>query len=427
VLEEAITLYRRLPTGVNKGITHRALGTTLLALGRPEEALAAYEVAIAIFRTEHYHERLSNALIGAAQTLSVAGRAGEALERIEAARTVARTHRIEAAEIEIVRALAEIHRRHPLPPPRGMREPTAVVHYLEQALTIGRAVEGWQPPVDLLMDLSTAWEAGGYNVRALGYLKQAVAAERREGHRRASNRTLVLQIRHEAEQTRLETQYATELARAEAQRIAALEATLLELRGAQSELEMRRAEFERLSLLDPLTGIGNRRHLDERAAAEIARARREVAPLGVVVFDIDHFKRVNDRFGHAAGDAVLRRVVDVARGMLRPSDFIARLGGDEFILLVPGAELRGLRRLAERVRETIAGVWVERDDTPERIAVTASFGIATLDPDDTAIEPVVARADAALYRAKRDGRNRVVTEGRGARRAFSARMESSEP
>jgi diguanylate cyclase (GGDEF)-like protein len=417
VLLEAIALYQLLPTGINKGITHRALGKTLLALDRPDEALAAYEVAIGIFQAEHYYERLSNALIGAAQTLSLAGRVEEALERIEAARTVARTHRIEAAEIEIVRALAEIHRRHPLPPPAGMREPTAVVHYLEQALTIGRAVEGWQAPVQLLMDLSTAWEAGGYNVRALGYLKEAVAAERREGHRRAANRTLVLQIRHEAEQTRLETLHNAELERAEAKRVAALEATLRELRGAQSELEMRRAEFERLSLLDPLTGIGNRRHFEDRAAAELARARREASPLGVIMFDIDHFKLVNDRFGHSAGDVVLRRIVEVARGMLRPSDFIARLGGDEFVLLVPGAEPTGLQRLAERVREAIAGTAVGADREPCPIAVTASFGIAALAAGDEEIEPVVARADAALYRAKRGGRNRVANEGRGSPRA----------
>jgi diguanylate cyclase (GGDEF)-like protein len=332
-------------------------------------------------------------------TLLALGRIEEALDRIEAARILARTHRIEAAEIEIVRTLAQIHRRHALPPPRGMREPTAVVHYLEQALTIGRAIEGWQAPVDLLMDLSAAWEAGGYNVRALDYLKQAVAAERRQGDHPTGDRMPGLQKRTGTPDT-------AGLARAEAQRIAALEATLLELRGAQTELEMRRTEFERLSLLDPLTGIGNRRHFDDRAAAETARARRQTAPLGVAMFDIDHLKRVNDRFGHAAGDAVLRRVAEVTRGMLRPSDFIARLDGDEFILLLPGAELHGLRRLAERVRERIAAVAIERDDAPERIAVTASFGIATLDPDDAAIEPVVARADAALHRAKRDGRNR---------------------
>ncbi|GGF42417.1 hypothetical protein GCM10011611_56060 [Aliidongia dinghuensis] len=414
VLEEAVALYSHFPDGTNKGVTHRVLGKTLLALDRPDEALAAYEVAIRIFRTEDYHESLANALIGAAQTLSHAGRVEEALQRIEAARQVATAHHIKTAQIEHVRALAEIHQRHDLPSPAGMREPTAVVHYLEQALTIGRAVDGWQAPVDLLMDLSTGWEAAGYNVRALDYLKRAVAAERREGHRRAANRTLVLQIHHETEQARLATIHSAELARAEAERMAALETALAELREAQAEVEMRRAEFERLSLLDPLTGAGNRRHFDDRAAAEIARAHRDTRPLGVVMFDIDHFKHVNDHFGHAAGDAVIRRVVEVARGMLRPSDFIGRLGGDEFVLLVPGADTGDARHLAERVWDTIAStaIAIGEPDDPTPIAITASFGVAMLGADETAIEPALARADAALYTAKRAGRNQVVGEER---------------
>ena len=412
VLQKAIALYDLFPAGTNKGITHRVLGKTLLALGRPDEALAAYEVAIGIFRAEQYHERLSNALIGAAQTLSVAGRVEEALERIEDARIVAGSHGIETTKIELVRALAEIHQRHPLPPPAGMREPTAVVHYLEQALALGGSVDGWQAPVDLLMELSAAWDAVGYPVRGLNYLKLAVAAERREGHRRAANRTLVLQIRHETETARLESLHSQKLVRAETERADALETALQQLRDAQAELERRRAEFERLSLLDPLTGVGNRRHFADRAAAEIARARRDEVPLGVIMIDIDRFKHVNDRFGHGAGDLVLQRVVDVSRAILRPSDFIARLGGDEFILLIPGAPVEDLHRLAERVREAIADASVEIDTLgkSERTGATASFGVASLRPEDVTIEPAVARADAALYVAKREGRNRVVGE-----------------
>ncbi|HEV2674435.1 MAG TPA: tetratricopeptide repeat-containing diguanylate cyclase [Aliidongia sp.] len=412
VLQEAIALYDLFPAGTNKGVTHRVLGKTLLALGLPDEALAAFEIAIGIFRTEQYHERLSTALIGAAQTLSLAGRAEEALERIEDARVAATAHGVEAAEIDLCRALAEIHRRHALAPPAGMREPTATVHYLEKALAIGATVDDWQAPVDLLMELSTAWEAAGYTVRGLNYLKQAVAAERREGHRKAANRTLVLQIRHETETARVEALHSEKLVRAETERADALETALMKLSDAQAELERRRAEFERLSLLDPLTGVGNRRHFAERAAAEIARARRDGTRLGVVMIDIDHFKQTNDRFGHGAGDRVLQRVVEIAHAILRPSDFIARLGGDEFVLLIPGAPLEDLHHLAERVREAIADASIEINAPGgmEGLDVTASFGVASLRPGDDAIEPIVVRADAALYGAKREGRNRVVGE-----------------
>ena len=414
VLQEAITLYELIPAGINTGVAYRVLGKTLLALDRPEEALAAYETAIGIFRAEHYHERLANALIGAARSLSLAGRPMAALERIEDARAVAADHRIETSEIELARALAEIHGHHLLPPPPGMAAPTVVLHYLEQALAIGTAIDGWQVPVDLLAELAAAWEAAGDGVRALTYLKQAMVAERREGHRKAANRTLALHIRHETEQARLELQHSRVLARAEAERATALEAALNDLRDTQAELERRRAEFERLSLLDPMTGIGNRRHFNDRARAEIAQARRDGAPLGVVLFDIDHFKRVNDRFGHAVGDIVIQRVVDAACGLLRPGDFVARLGGEEFVLLIPGADLEALYPVAERVREAIAAMSIETGspDRPEWIRITTSFGLAVIGADEASIEPVVARADAALYCAKDQGRNRVVGEDR---------------
>jgi len=412
VLEEAIGLYESMPSGINKGVAYRVFGRTLLELGRSEEALAAYEAAIGMFRTEHYHERLSNALIGAARALSLAGRPAEAVERIEEARTTAADHRIKTAEIELDRAMAEIHERHPLPPPPGMTAPTTAVHYLERALAAGATIGAWQPPVDLLAGLAAAWEAAGDTGRALDYLKRTVTAERNDGRRKAANRTLALQIRYETEQTRLEMLHNRQLARAEAERAAALERTLDELREAQAELEMRRAEFERLSLLDPMTAIANRRHFNDRAAAEIARARREGSQLGVVMFDIDHFKQVNDRFGHAAGDVVIRRVVELARGQLRASDFIARLGGEEFALLVPSAMPAGLRQLTERIREEIAGTAIDTGipDGAEPIAVTVSFGLALLRPDDATIEAVLMRADAALYQAKRQGRNRVMDE-----------------
>lgn len=414
VLEEAIGLYDSIPAGINKGVAYRVYGKTLLELGRSEEALAAYEAASEMFRTENYHERLSNALIGAARALSLAGRPAEAVRRIEEARTTATEHRIGTAEIEMDRAMAEIHERHPLPPPQGMTAPTTVVHYLERALTAGTTIGGWQPPVDLLAGLATAWETAGDIGRALDYLKRTVKAERNEGRRKASNRALALQIRYETEQARREMLHSRQLAMAEAERAAALERTLEALREAQAELEMRRAEFERLSLLDPMTGVANRRHFDDRAAAEIARARRERTQLGIVMFDIDHFKQINDRFGHAVGDLVILRVVELARGQLRPSDFIARLGGEEFALLVPNAAAAELRQLAERIRQEIAGATIETADPMERVAVTVSFGTAILRPDDAGIEAVLLRADAALYQAKRQGRNRVVDEAEAA-------------
>ncbi len=409
VLVEAIALHEGTTGGINKGVAYRVLGQTLLALGRPEEALAAYGVAVELFRLEGYHDRLANALIGAALSLSAANRPGEALERIAEASAITSSHRIQKAEIELARALAEIHAHHALPPPDDRRGPTAAVHYLELALGIGRALDSWQAPVDLLTALSTAWEEVGDEGRALAYLKQAMAAERREGNRKAAHRTLALQIRHETEQAQLEMLHSRQLAAAEAERAGQLEAALAEARELQIELERRRAEFERLSLLDALTGVANRRHFSERAKAEISRARRDGAALGVGIFDIDHFKRVNDQYGHAAGDSVLQHVVDAVRAQLRPSDFVARLGGEEFALLIPGVDATRLRDLAERVRRAVGNQVIATE--VGRICVTASFGLSCLSDDETEIEPAVSRADAALYQAKTLGRNRIAWEG----------------
>jgi hypothetical protein len=123
---------------------------------------------------------------------------------IAEASAITESNRIQKAEIELARALAEIHAHHSLPPPDDMRGPTAAVHYLELAPGIGRTLDSWQAPVDLLTALSKAWEEVGEDGRALAYLKQAAATERREGNRKAANRTLALQIRHETEQAQLE-------------------------------------------------------------------------------------------------------------------------------------------------------------------------------------------------------------------------------
>lgn len=183
--------------------------------------------------------------------------------------------------------------------------------------------------------------------------------------------------------------------------IAALEKLNLEL---EARVEMRTAELSRLAMIDPLTGAGNRRHLEQRAAAEIRETQRKPAPLGLVMFDIDHFKQVNDREGHAAGDIVLQRVVERVKSELRPSDFLARIGGEEFVVLLPEESGAGAAAVAERLRAAIAA---EPIAVGERcVSVTSSFGVTELQGEQT-LEAAMARADAALYQAKTAGRNQV--------------------
>jgi diguanylate cyclase (GGDEF)-like protein len=172
-----------------------------------------------------------------------------------------------------------------------------------------------------------------------------------------------------------------------------------------NELQATQRELEHLSMTDMLTRVANRRYLHERARAEIAALRRSGGELAVVIFDIDHFKRVNDTYGHAAGDAVLQRVAQAATDRLRPTDLVARIGGEEFALLLPGAALSEATAVAERIRAKIAETDVVTQDAT--IHVTSSFGIAMFDAAADTFDRALNRADAALYRAKQAGRDRI--------------------
>jgi diguanylate cyclase (GGDEF)-like protein len=153
---------------------------------------------------------------------------------------------------------------------------------------------------------------------------------------------------------------------------------------------------------DPLTGAWNRRALFEFLSGEIARARRHRTPLAVVMFDIDHFKRVNDRYGHQAGDAVLARLAEVVRAELRGGDRLVRYGGEEFLVIAPGIGLKQAAALASRLRRMVAAT---RFEALPRI--TCSFGACAYEKDADA-DALIRRVDDLLYAAKQAGRNRVV-------------------
>ena len=164
---------------------------------------------------------------------------------------------------------------------------------------------------------------------------------------------------------------------------------------------------ERQALIDGLTGLANRRQCEETLASELARLDRFGGQLAVVVTDLDWFKDVNDRYGHPSGDAVLREFATLLQELLRDVDLAGRWGGEEFLLVLPGTDAAGGARVAERVRAALASrIVLSADGTP--IPVTASFGVAATPPATTA-EELFSAADAALYEAKRNGKNRVET------------------
>jgi two-component system cell cycle response regulator len=157
---------------------------------------------------------------------------------------------------------------------------------------------------------------------------------------------------------------------------------------------------------DGLTSARNRRYLTDQLAQEIARSRRYKRPLSVVMFDIDHFKSVNDHHGHLAGDAVLRDVSALVRARIRRDELLARYGGEEFVLVLPETALAGATKLADDLRRIVAAHRFAFEGV--EIPVTISLGVATLTPEITVQDELLAAVDARLYEAKRSGRNCVV-------------------
>jgi diguanylate cyclase (GGDEF)-like protein len=165
-------------------------------------------------------------------------------------------------------------------------------------------------------------------------------------------------------------------------------------------------EMERLSQIDGLTGVHRRGAFDERIREEVVRAKTFRTTFGLMILDIDHFKRLNDRYGHPFGDQVLKRVGELLNGAVYETDFVARYGGEEFVIVLPRAEPEGALRKAEAIRRLIEA---ERFSLAfETIRVTVSIGLAHFPRDAGSPEELVARADSMLYRAKSQGRNQVV-------------------
>jgi diguanylate cyclase (GGDEF)-like protein len=177
----------------------------------------------------------------------------------------------------------------------------------------------------------------------------------------------------------------------------------------QSETALRQVlqEVQKMAVTDSLTGLLNRRHFFELAEHELRRAKRYARPLSIIMLDVDHFKQINDTYGHAVGDRVLHEVAQVCLSETRSVDVLGRYGGEEFTIMLPECEARAAREVAERLRQRIAGLSV---DTAEgSVHVTASLGVASLTDPSMTLDALLSAADAALYSAKRGGRDNVVS------------------
>lgn len=173
----------------------------------------------------------------------------------------------------------------------------------------------------------------------------------------------------------------------------------------QLQLLRYQRQLERLATTDQLTELWNRRYLMEVAGNEVGRFRRYGRTFSTVIFDIDHFKKLNDTYGHAAGDFALVECAKTLSEAVRGQDTLARIGGEEFCVLLPDTNGEGAAQLAEKIRQRVEAIEITFDD--QLITFTVSLGVAEVRESDEGFETLLARADEALYRAKEGGRNRV--------------------
>lgn len=164
------------------------------------------------------------------------------------------------------------------------------------------------------------------------------------------------------------------------------------------------------AMTDPLTGVFNRRYLQAQATIEMSRARRQNHPIALIAIDIDHFKHINDEYGHDVGDEVLKNFTQIVIDLLRQEDLLCRVGGEEFAVLLPNTAIEQAQQVAERIRISIeqATTTVEYEDTQQALKVTASLGVTPIHAREKSLKPALKRADIGLYEAKEHGRNQVI-------------------
>jgi diguanylate cyclase (GGDEF)-like protein len=179
-----------------------------------------------------------------------------------------------------------------------------------------------------------------------------------------------------------------------------------EISQAHEALIEKNSELHQLSITDGLTNMFNRKHLMDLFDMEMSRARRYRISFSVLIADIDHFKKINDTYGHLAGDAVLRSIADTLRHVVRECDHVGRYGGEEFLIILPSSDATGAIKMAQRIREQISQVSFYNDGN--EISITISVGVAQCNDGEDSVAAILGRADSALYQAKASGRNQVI-------------------
>jgi diguanylate cyclase (GGDEF)-like protein len=377
-LEEALAQYRRglamdrrLGDPREVAVDQRAIGAVLNKLGRPAEGLVVLDSALARFRQEGDAELVAQGRLSRGVALRMLGRNAEALADLEAARAA-------FAATDNRRFLEKVH------------EERALAHAASGA---------WREAFDARSAQLELQRGLGEQAREeqTSRLRVQFDAEKKEAENRALTRENELRGQALAARARVGR---LQLA------VLVLSAAVFAALGLLVWRQVKNARRLRITALtDELTRLPNRRHLLMVADEQVRAAQARGTGFGVLVMDVDHFKRINDGFGHEAGDVVLRRVAEVFRASLRDGDHVGRTGGEEFVAVLPGASAAAAAEVAERLR--LAVERADFADVDPALSVTVSVGAAVWQPHDATFAATCKRADDSLYRAKEAGRNRV--------------------
>ena len=390
---------------------HFNLGSTFERQGDLPAALAEYERAVALDRSLGDADETAYAERAVANALVKLGRARDALPRIE--RVVAyftKTGNDDVlAQARLTRGIAR----------RAAGDPAGALADLDAAAVRFRSEKNDRFLVRVEQERAEALAALGEWSAAFQARSSQTEIERRLAEATRAEATSRLRVEFDSEKKETENRAlarenelrgralaAAERARSLQRAVIGLAAALVLLLGWAALRQLAQARRMRvLAMTDELTRLPNRRAFFALAGEALAAARGAGTPIALVAFDVDHFKRVNDSFGHEAGDRVLQRVANAARGALRPGDTVGRTGGEEFLALLPGAREEAAVEVAERLRNAVAALDVA--DLGRGLRVSVSLGAAARQDDEASIDALARRADEALYRAKQGGRNRT--------------------
>lgn len=288
-------------------------------------------------------------------------------------------------------------------PPPGPDYPAELAAFCERVIQAGQSIrDNWREErqifVDTLMGLARHLQDMRQNTGGMGRRLGEAVTRLQQSQDISDLQQLRIILLREAEDLRDQTgRLQHQLSENEIR----LKESHERISKMYSELEQTKA----ISLSDPLTGVANRRALEQQLTSEISRSTRYGLPLSLVMLDLDHFKRINDTYGHPVGDKVLITVADKVAKSLRQSDFLARIGGEEFVILLPETNLANAIATAEKLRADISRLRFKTHNT--HLSATASMGVCEWSPEGMSAQQLLQFADQALYRAKQGGRNRV--------------------